>query len=140
MPPSPPPDPDVELIVAAFLRAHADVDPLVDDVFTDLTNIKPSALPAKFVVVHQLGGPVEYPRYLVTARLQLEAWHRGGTKPSAKQIINMVKAVLPQLQNTTHSDGVIGTVDVATPRWEPDSVPTPATPRWLLDATVTAHP
>lgn len=131
--------PDVEKIVAEFLRSQSDVAALVSGrVYTDMQGLSSPTYP--LVLVGLLGGPSHYPAWLQEGRLQVEAWWRGGKKPDLRNVILTVAASLPHLENTVHTEGVVGAVDVGTPHWLPDTVPTPAMARWLLDVTLTAHP
>jgi hypothetical protein len=130
--------PDVEKLVARFLRTQSDVNALVSGrVYTDRQGLSRPIYP--YVIVTRLGGPRDYPHWKDEARLQLEAWFRDGDKPRTLAVIATVEAALWLLPGL-HDEGVVTGVQTAGPQWLPDSTSTPAIPRYLLNATVWSHP
>lgn len=130
--------PDIEKLVAAFLRSQADVASLVSArVYTDRQGLAHPTYP--YVIVTRLGGVGDYPHWKDEARLQIEAWYRDGSKPDTLTVIRTVEAAL-QLLPGTHAEGVVSGVQTAGPQWLPDPTSTPAIPRYLLNATVWSHP
>lgn len=126
---------DAELVVGAFFRVAPEVVALVGTrAYTEI--------PAKpiypFLRFTRIGGRVRVPRYLDAARMEIEAF--GATKASAQNTIAAARAALWEASGTYGPGVITGVEEHLGPQWRPDTVATPARPRYLLDMTITIRP
>lgn len=128
--------PYIEKLLVDFLLAQPEIEALVSDrVYTELPESKAFPL----VRIHQFGTlPARNPRWLETSTVQIEAY--GGTKNTAHTIAQTCAGVMQARLQGSHDEGVVtgvtftGFADIS------DETFTPAKPRWLFVAQVTAHP
>lgn len=132
---------DVEKIVSAYLRSRSEVTALVSDrVYTEI----PSDATVPLVVLNRLGGaPVRSRQlWLDSARLQFDCY--GGSKKTTLTVAETVRACLWDAATATHTGGTVTAVTFGELLWLPDetwlTTNGKARPRYLFDATVTAHP
>lgn len=130
--------PDVERLVATYLRAHADVVALVGDrVYT--------AFPAQaggecLVLLQRFGGspPLSRPLVVDEAQMQVDAY--GGTKAQAHEVLVTVLAALAELPDVVTAIGHVSNVGQGARRYLPDETFTPHRPRYVADLTLTTRP
>ena len=131
------PLPDVERLVANFLRADARIAALVGDrVYT--------VFPAQagndpLLILQRIGGepPLSIPLVVDAAQLQLDAY--GGPKAAAHELAATTRAVLYELEGAVRSEGVVSAVRFGAFRWLPDETFTAPRPRYVFDVTLTVR-
>jgi hypothetical protein len=128
--------PNAEAIVSAHLRARTELDFLADRIYTALP--KDVVFPAMRVTLIDDEKVTERPLWLVRSTLQVEAW--GGSKGDAFRAANIAQGALELLVDEFTDDWVVTNVRFGAMRDEPDDSYTPARPRFLFLAIVTAHP
>jgi hypothetical protein len=124
---------DVELIAVNFLRGRAEITALVGSrVYTEV----PAEPTFPLLTVQRIGGLVDWPGWLDTARLQVDAW--AATKYAARTLAATALAVLLEMPGI-YAQGVIThvTQDLGL-TWSPDE--TTDRPRYVLGVAVTTHP
>lgn len=129
--------PNVEALVSAFLRSRSEMTALIAQrVYTAL----PADVVYPAVRVTQLDDiPVTTrPLHLVSALVQVEAW--GGSKSEAWNAAATARALLDELVEGVHTQGVVTGTRVGSLRDEPDITFTPAKPRWLFTCELFCHP
>lgn len=126
--------PDAELLAIEYLRAHPDVDALVDGrVYGEL----PHEPTFPVLTLFRLPGRVIVPRHFVAARLQIDAWAE--TKGAARTVAETARAALYGASEATHTEGVVtGLEEILDIRWEPD--PENGLPRYLFEIELYVHP
>lgn len=131
------PLPDVERLVANFLREDARMSALVGDrVYT--------VFPAQagndpLLILQRIGGepPRSIPLVVDAAQLQLDAY--GGPKAAAHELAALTRAVLYELEGATRPEGVVSAVRFGAFRWLPDETFTSPRPRYVFDVTLTVR-
>lgn len=127
--------PDVEALVATFLRTQADLVALGVGVGTAL----PAAPTFPFLTITRVGGAPHFPRWVDPARLQFDAW--GADKASARLVAATAQVAMQTLSGLTTSLGTVtGVVEDSGLLWLPDRLVTPARPRYLFTNIVVTHP
>lgn len=128
--------PDVERLTIGFLVAQPEVQALAaGGVHSEFPKDKTFPL----VRVHQFGTlPARNPRWLETSTVQIEAF--GGSKNQARQLLETCIATMQARMQGTHDLGIVTDVRFTGLADVPDETFTPAKPRWLCVAQITAHP
>lgn len=127
--------PDVEAVVAVWLRADLGVSHLVD---TRVGTQLPASPGWPFVRLVQIGGSVLRGGWAYRALIDVHAY--AATKPAARQTAGECQRALSLLTGIV-ADAVIPGTDVLTDvRWLPDPSWTPPQPRYVFTVAVTYHP
>lgn len=132
--------PDLQQIVIEFLLSCEDVtDFFTTEPFDRVYSQFPKTKVWPAVRVTQFNDqPVrQNPLHIIRASLQIEAF--GGRKKTAKRLAETCRSLLHSDLPDTYDDGVITNVESFGMRDLPDETFTPAQPRWLFVAVVTAH-
>lgn len=129
--------PNVEALVSAFLRAQPEMIAIVDD---RIYTVLPGAVTYPAVRVNQYdeGNVTSRPLWAVRASIQIEAW--GGSKDQAFSILATAQACISERIEGVYSQGVVTGVEWGGRRDLPDPSFSPAKPRWMVSAYITAHP
>ena len=131
------PLPDVERLVASFLRENARIAGLVSDrvytVFPSQAGNEP------LLLVQRIGGepPLSIPLVVDTALIQLDAY--GGPKAAALELFATTRAVLTELEDVTRPEGVVSAVRFGALRWLPDETFSSPRPRYVGDVAITVR-
>lgn len=130
--------PNLEAIVSAFLRQQPEITALIGDrVYTAI----PGGAVYPLVRVNQFDDVkvTQRPLRVVRGSIQIEAW--GGSKVEAYLILSTAVACLSgRLEGVQPGGEVVSNVDFGGMRDVPDTNFSPAKPRWLTSAYITAHP
>ena len=134
--------PDVEAITATYLLAHDDIEALVGD---RIGGRHPHRTTTPWIKVVQIGDTVtSRSTHLVSAYLQFDCY--GGrdidtAQGEASLLARTLRAALNDMPEATHNGAVVTGVVFTGNRRVPDpDVGTPARERYILDATIYAHP
>ena len=131
------PLPDVERLVANFLRENDRIAALIADrVFT--------VFPAKagndpLLILQRVGGFVPFSNPLVVESCDLQMDSYGGTKQAAQELASLTRAVLTELEGAVRPEGVASAVRFGAFRWMPDETFAPPRPRYVFDVTITVR-
>lgn len=130
---------DIEALITSFLRTQPDVVALAGDrVYTDLPHERTWPL----VLVIRVGGTRLYKQWLEAIDVEIATY--GG---SHKQAYNLAQACMQCMSSSmvgAHAEGVVTKVTTESVAYEPDAESADkqghARPRYVVGATVTAHP
>lgn len=133
--------PDPELVLSAYLRAHADVLALVDKIGTHT----PAKIDEPWVRILLLANPPDRTSralHLSTALIQLDCYagaERAGAQAQASLLARTVQDAIQDMPDTTH-DGAVVTKATASVRRLPDTSIEPERERFIVEAAITLHP
>jgi hypothetical protein len=129
--------PNVESLVSVFLAADPDMAAITGNRwYTDIPTAK--TYPLGRVTLAADTKVTQRPLWLVTAVLQIETW--GGSQWDATIAALTAQAVLAERLEGIHERGIVTGVRFGPMRNVPDTEFTPAKPRRIFTAQVTAHP
>lgn len=132
---------DVERLLSVALRADGRVVALVSDrVYTTWPHNRSDDTSQPCVLITRIGGGPVFMRPLALDACELQVDSYGGRKHASWQLAATVAAVLVELADTTHDEGVVHGVSIDALRYVPDESFTPSRPRYVADVTVTASP
>jgi len=133
--------PDVQQLVANFLRSQTEMTALVSD---RVWTIIPGDRTYPFLLVTQVADApmTTRPWWGVVADLQLQAY-AVTTKP-AHTVVETARSLLAQRAMTQHAEGTVSWVTFANLSFVPDAgvltTQGRPMPRWITTASITAHP
>lgn len=135
--------PDAERIARQWLAGHALMSALVDGrVSTD----SPANPTYPYLTVARIGGIPAVRFRLDTARVQVAGW--GANRSSASRVARTARSVLHELEGEVVAyaeDGeavravVTAVTDDLGLGWQPDTIRTPPTPRFIFGVAIYAH-
>lgn len=129
--------PNVEKLVSSFLQADFDMVILVEGrVYTAIPNTP--TFPLVRVTQFDDVKVTQRPLWVAQFILQIEAW--GGSNYDAWRIAATTQSVLAERLEGVHSDGTVCGITFGSLRNSPDVSFSPAKPRRLFTAQITAHP
>lgn len=129
--------PNVEALVSTFLQDDVDTIPLIDGrCYTSIPADK--TYPLMRVTQFDDEKVTQRPLWVVKVTLQVEAW--GGSNHDAWLVAATAQGALAARLPGVHSRGVVTDVKFGGMRNVPDTDFTPAKPRRVFTARVTAHP
>lgn len=128
--------PDIEAVVAAFLKSYQPLVDLTAGVGTQLPDTPTP--PNLFIVVTRLGGPAGRPGWLDHPRIQVDAW--GSKKKVAYNGIAAARAGMVDLPGVRDTAVITASDELTGPQWLPDATVSPARSRYFVTFSVTSHP
>jgi hypothetical protein len=131
--------PSCEQILSAYLRLHADINPLVgDNVFT--TTPKEPLTKMPMIRMTRIGGepPMTRPLWLDRCWLQIDCY--GGSKFETETLAHLTRLIICDEFPGTQGDAVICDVTAGSLQYQPDETFSPPIPCYLFDVMVTLHP
>lgn len=129
--------PDIELIVADYLRAHTDVTALVGSrVSTD----EPASPVYPLLLVEMSDGAYRDGRAHWTFEATIDVECKAATKVAASLLARTALAALMECVGYAHAQGhVVDVAEFTGPDWSPDTVRTPPQPRYEFSVLISAH-
>ncbi len=137
--------PNIESLTTTFLRAQPEIAAIFGG--TDVASRVVTALgtsqafPAARVILFDSVHVTQRPQHLTKWSLQIDSW--GGSKAEAERGLRTIVAAMSQRMLGAHTGlfpGVVSRIQFGGMRDLPDRDYTPAKPRWMVTAVVTAHP
>lgn len=129
--------PNVEAIVSTFLQAQPEMVALIGT--RTYTAIPGSpTYPLCRVTQYDDTKVTDRPLWVVRCSIQIEGF--GGSKAEAYAVVATAEACIAERLEGAHAGGTITGITWGSKRDLPDSTFSPAKPRWLTTAFITAHP
>ena len=129
--------PDVERLVANFLRESPRVSALVDERVYTVFPSKAGTDP--LLLVQRVGGAPPFSQPLIADAGQLQVDAYGGPKQVASELAATARATLTELEDAVRPEGVVSAVRFGALRWQPDETYSTPRPRFLFDVTLTVR-
>lgn len=129
--------PDATLVTRAWLLTQSDLAALVG---TRIWTKSPKTPVFPYLTLQRIGGVPPVPARIDGVHLQVAAWGAESEDEAASLVARTARAALHRMRNYRHATAVVtGVADTLGLSWQPDTVRTPPTPRFIFGVVVYAH-